>query len=229
MFKLDKNTHIMILFTFAIIFVVVYLYYTILDVRKLQKELKKSGDELAEAKSKITLLEQALAKKEEITKKPSANVIQLTQLAPATQVVAPVPTQDKKDIVIASEVPVKDDESVVTEDIRETLDCSDSDDEVLVEKTPSFIENIIPADDDDDGGGGADEDGQVDTVEDDEDDGLDEILNIAEKPVVALPTKKYQAEDLQKMKYDDLRELCKKNDINPKGTKDALIKKLSEI
>jgi hypothetical protein len=46
MFKLDKNTHMMVLFTFSLIFIVVYLYYTITDVRKMQKEVKRLSDEL---------------------------------------------------------------------------------------------------------------------------------------------------------------------------------------
>ena len=51
MIKINKTTHIMILSTFALIFVVVYLYYTINDVKKLSVEVKKNAADI----TKLTL------------------------------------------------------------------------------------------------------------------------------------------------------------------------------
>jgi len=41
MFKLSKSTHLTVIATFAIVFIVIYLYYTITDLRKLQIEVSK--------------------------------------------------------------------------------------------------------------------------------------------------------------------------------------------
>jgi hypothetical protein len=46
MLKINKTTHIMILSTFAIVFIVVYLYYTINDVKKLSAEVKKNAADI---------------------------------------------------------------------------------------------------------------------------------------------------------------------------------------
>ena len=41
MIKINKTTHISLLFTFAVVFISVYLYYTIVDVKHLKRETKK--------------------------------------------------------------------------------------------------------------------------------------------------------------------------------------------
>lgn len=46
MLKINKTTHIMILSVFAIVFIVVYLYYTINDVKKLSAEVKKNSADI---------------------------------------------------------------------------------------------------------------------------------------------------------------------------------------
>ena len=45
--KISSSTHMTIIFTFAIVFVALYLYYTITDVRKMSVELKKTTQDLA--------------------------------------------------------------------------------------------------------------------------------------------------------------------------------------
>lgn len=46
MIKINKTTHIMILSVFAIVFIVVYLYYTVNDVKKLSIEVKKNSADI---------------------------------------------------------------------------------------------------------------------------------------------------------------------------------------
>lgn len=150
MFKIDKSTHLLILFTFAIIFVVVYLYYTIMDVRKMQKEIK-------------TLSEDVLALKKE---QAHENQIVLQE-------------EEKKviPIVLATEI---DDEisSVHTEEIQEVL-CVDE--EIDFDETAPVLEESVPS------------------------------------------------VEFSTMRYDDLKDLCKKHNLNQRGTKEALIKRLEEF
>ena len=46
MIKINKVTHISLLFTFAVVFISVYLYYTIVDVKHLKREVKKIMDDV---------------------------------------------------------------------------------------------------------------------------------------------------------------------------------------
>lgn len=52
--KINTSTHLTILFTFAIIFVVIYLYYTIVDVRKITLDVKKISQDLAKLNNELT-------------------------------------------------------------------------------------------------------------------------------------------------------------------------------
>jgi hypothetical protein len=54
--KINSSTHITILVTFALIFVVIYLYYTITDVRKLSLELKKVSVDVQTLSNSFTKL-----------------------------------------------------------------------------------------------------------------------------------------------------------------------------
>ena len=57
MFKFNKSTHLTIISTFAIVFIVIYLYFTITDLRKLQNEVSKLSKQvqtLQEQQSMVT-------------------------------------------------------------------------------------------------------------------------------------------------------------------------------
>jgi len=52
--KINTSTHLTILFTFAIIFVVIYLYYTIIDVRKISLDIKKLSQDITKLNNELT-------------------------------------------------------------------------------------------------------------------------------------------------------------------------------
>lgn len=52
--KINTTTHLTILFTFAIIFVVIYLYYTIIDVRKISLDIKKLSQDITKLNNELT-------------------------------------------------------------------------------------------------------------------------------------------------------------------------------
>lgn len=138
MLKIDKTTHMMILFTFGLVFVSIYLYYTIVDVRRVQTEMKR-------------LLEDNEARKAATAKEIEAlsnAVMQLSVKTPEQKPCVPPVCEIKKERVqIVEVIPVektieKDDDSVITEDIRKSLEC-DSDEDVDVE-----IEAILESEQD---------------------------------------------------------------------------------
>jgi hypothetical protein len=60
MMKLNKTVHIMILLTFAIVFVVIYLYYTINDLKKLSVETKKNAQDIQSVVTTLNALNKAI-------------------------------------------------------------------------------------------------------------------------------------------------------------------------
>lgn len=189
MFKLDKNTHMMVLFTFSLIFIVVYLYYTITDVRKMQKEVRRISDELLKLQTKTP--------EPPVQSKPIPSPVPTQAPAPAPP---PVPIVECKQV----EPDAEDDESVLTEEIRETLECTDDEEaDIDLQAIINSSDNVV---------GTVVEPVAVETLV---------------EPVVVSEVVIDEAEILQ-MKYDDLKDLCKKRNLSQKGAKDVLIKRLLE-
>lgn len=209
MIKIDKNTHLMILFTFALVFVSVYLYYVIVDVRKIQVDIKKLTEEAESRKVTVAKDMEALS-----------NVVrQMSSISPSQQYVAPTPSTVIEPVCTMPEVKeihpsqvkkereadagkpqiqqnIEDDNSVSTEDIRQTLDCeSDGVDEI-----DEILQNT------------------------------NESHEVVEEQVELVEGKHvYDKQDeLHSMKYEELRDLCKSYGLSTKGTKEAIIKRLQE-
>ena len=206
MIKIDKTTHLLILFTFALVFVTVYLYYVICDVRKLQAEVRKLNEE-ADARKTATAKDlETLSNAVMQLSKTSCVIPEKKEVTVTTCVVPQV-----KEIPVHSAHIVEDDlESVLTEDIRNTLNCHSDDDE------------------DDQQEGVVEEEGQVpDQVIDQDKDLLVEILEAeeAEKVVDTLPS----LDDVQSMKYEELRDFCKQHNLSTKGIKDVIMKRVCDF
>ena len=200
MFKLDKNTHMMVLFTFSLIFIVVYLYYTITDVRKMQKEVKRLSDELLK-----------------LQKEPPVQIKPVTAPtpAPATAPINPVPIVECKQVEPSADINIhEDDGSVFTDEIRETLECTDDDEDI-------DLQNIINSADKQTFGV-ADVVAGAAVVE------VGAVAEAVVEAVVDVGAVAIDEADILQMKYDDLKELCKKRNLSQKGAKDVLIKRLLE-
>lgn len=203
MFKIDKSTHMLILFTFALVFVVVYLYYTITDLRKMQKEVKRLTDELAALKAGTG----ANAKVQVLS--PAAAAV------PAPQPSPPVGAQQAKVVVkqLAPEPVADDASSVASDEIREALKGSDDEDEKpAVAPVPS---------------GAKEEEGDGEEQEDAEINIEDLIAAPAAKDATGEAATEITLDILGKMKYEDLREYCRKHGLSQKGNKDVLMSRIA--
>jgi hypothetical protein len=226
----------MILITFALVFIVIYLYYTITDVRKAQKEMKKLTDEVAELKTTLAKLEPLSKEMEVVKAKLGTPMISLTTTGGSTETKT---AENIPDIKNTTNISDESDEvsSVSTEEVRETLNCTDDEEDEIVPCDASVeVNNVIDTIPE---GLEAEPEQNIEEVEEDNVD-LQDILDInknkenvidingmvdtneeVNKTVVTV-------DDIQKMKYDDLREFCRKHDISTKGTKDVLIKRICE-
>lgn len=200
MFKLDKKTHLTILFTFAVVFIVIYLYYTIRDVRKVQVDVKKLQDELAVVKTLSTTVGAMKAEIEEMknTKHVRANIDIANLPAPSTVVSVQEAVQETvQEESVEADVQEEDDvSSVNTDEIRDILDGEDEEEEPHKE----------------------DED---DTEVSDEQEG-------AVEEVDGTPGQTKSPEELKNMKVDELKELCRSYNLSTKGNKNDLLVRVFE-
>ena len=194
MAKLNKTTHLMILFTFAIVFVVIYLYYTIGDVRKMSGEVKRLTADVSRLNQDV----QNILSSIKIGVPTSSNAA-LVQQKPAAQ---PVPTP----VVVQTQV---------TKTVSNAPQCaatesSEDEDDVESENDASSVNTE-----------------ELKKIINDVDDEVQEN-EMEEQPTIAEDTSNnvHSEDELRKMKYDDIKEVCKSRGISTKGNKDQLINKL---
>lgn len=202
MFKMDKKTHLTILFTFAVLFIVIYLYYTIRDVRKAQVDIKKLQDELSVVKVLATTVGSLQTDIEDIknTKHIRTN-IDVCTLAPPSQVI------EAKEPVSLQETNDHDDvSSVDTEEIRDILDGEDNEEDGDTEDNESSEDNE-----------------NSESNEETEQDKEGDVTEVAEKNI---PTT--TPESLKNMKVDELKDLCRSYNIPSKGNKNDLLVRIFE-
>lgn len=174
MFKLDKSTHMMILFTFALVFVVIYLYYTITDVRKMQRDIVRLSGE-------VSALTQAAAS---ASQSAAPKAVPLPPAAPFVQV-KECTTIDEDE---------EDDDSVSTEDIKATLDTHEED-----EKEEVNVEEVV----------------------------IEEVS--LPQPHQEEGPKMHQGVDLNKLKFEEIKDMCRAKNIKIQGSKEVLIKRLMDL
>jgi hypothetical protein len=180
MFKLNKFLHILILMTFTIVFMVVYLYYIVRDMKRMYQDSKKQATDLQNLQAMVNeikgVVEMALCATAVPPAKTEPVITTTTESIPAEINISEAQTQPQP--IASSDVPSEnvpnafDAESVESEDIRKLVEEGEVEEE---------IEEAAP-----------------------------------------LPTK----EDVMNMKYEQLKEFCKKNNMSIKGSRDALINKI---
>lgn len=120
MFKAGKSTHLTILATFAIVFIVIYLYYTITDLRKVQIDVAKLTKEVQALKSSAAVAP-----------------IQTHPMCIGDACIPPMPT------MTFEPVGADDADSVATEEIKNILDRQDSAEEPVVKDEMSKTEDPV--------------------------------------------------------------------------------------
>ena len=201
MFKLNKSTHMLILMTFTIVFVVVYMYYTIKDVKKMYTEVKKheqdiqnlqklDGD-IKEIKNVLSMIMGSGPVPDQIIMPHNATAVHYAppppqQHATSKQCNVPPPPPDSQ---------MADDASIATEDIKKLVDDDD-----LIDEEPELVPQDDPK--------------CATTVQESPND------------MQVQSADDYTEEQLKKMKFDDLKDIAKKKNISIKGTRESLITRI---
>ena len=208
MMKFAKLNHMSIITLFAIAFIVVYLYYTISDVKKIHSEVKKMGQDIDKLNQSITNITTSI-------------LPMLTfQSAPPQK----VPEIQKAPIVNAQQHPmpptkINEDEDVVSvgsHELTKIMETIDVDDDVDVDVDDATFDDNTKHNIDTSTTIVLNED-LPETITNDE---------VVPASVVANETidiGSLSAEDLKKIPYNDIRKFCKLNSIDDKGSKEVLI------
>ena len=129
MLKLNKGIHFNILTVFAIVFVCVYLYYTISDLKKIAVEVKKHSTDIANIVNNLAILNKDFG---ELKKKAAAcPVAGACALKPQINIVAAQPVVQVAEAAPGAPPPEPEDDasSVDTNDVKNLLsDIPDGDD-----------------------------------------------------------------------------------------------------
>lgn len=120
MYQFSKNTHLTIIGVFAVIFIVIYLYYTITDVRKLQLEVSRLSKEVKDLENKV----------------------QSSSGSSCPIMHSPVFIQQQPNVEVGEDDEEVDDESVGTEEIQHLLDQETEDDTDVQETKPVSDESV---------------------------------------------------------------------------------------
>ena len=138
MIKFNKSTHLTIIATFAIVFIVIYLYFTITDLRKLQGEVARLRQKIATLEENADSASQSCPLKPPSEQQPPPAKKAETNTSSASMVIplSPVIKEEDDD----------DDSSVLTEDIKKMLDADEDETPTMpsssppVPKAPTHIE-----------------------------------------------------------------------------------------
>ena len=178
MFKLNKYLHMLILMTFTIVFIVVYLYYIVRDMKRMYQDFKKQAADVQTLQATVSDIKSAVEMVMYGTgSTPVAAAVAVTTVCAAANEAVSIPSATIANI---------DTESVESEDIRKLVE--DGDDEVAQDKEEANEGAPAPS-----------------------------------QPDEQLPLTK---DEVMSMKLDQLKEVCKKNNISIKGSRETLIQRI---
>ena len=135
MIKFNKSTHLTIIATFAIVFIVIYLYFTITDLRKLQGEVTRLRQKVATLEENAGSASQSCPLKPPVEQQPppAKKAETTTSAAPMVIPLSPVIKEEDDD----------DDSSVLTEDIKKMLDADEDEAPAMPSSSPPVNEAPI--------------------------------------------------------------------------------------
>lgn len=210
--KFNKLTHLTVVVVLAITFIVVYLYYTIRDVKKIHSEVQKLTTHITDMNNSIANITSTiipLLKSSQVQGNELLGEVNQCVYIPKLQEPEPVNVEDDESSVNSQELKT----------IMETIDDDGKELETAEMPTEQFINDVANLAD------------IEDIVEEKTLEDAPKTLDITKvtEPVQEVDFKSLSVDDLKKMSYEQLRKYCKTNGINYKGTKDVLIYRIKGI
>lgn len=219
MFKLNKSTHMMILTTFTLVFVVVYMYYTIKDVKKMYSEVKKNTQDIQALQSLV---------KEVKDVKNAVDVVSQQVMNSMTPPQPQIMVQHHPHFGVPPEMFVQQHQmSVMVEKLGEVCDvkaaapCGNNGDDDVESVSTEDIKKLI------DTGDEAEETGETAETEETGETGESNMTQQQSTPsTLESPFDGLSEDVLKKRKFDEIKDICKKMGLSAKGTREALISRI---
>jgi len=229
--KFNKFTHLSVILVLAIVFIVVYLYYTISDVKKIHNEVSKLTGDITKLNTSISSITSTLTL---MLAPQTTSAPQCSAPAPGGAAVCMMPPSPA---VVGPAVEVEVESSVDSQELKtimETIEDEDKQEQIVQapKSVPIMYDNDVA---------------NLEDLKDVEElmaatqmpqtlkdaPKLLDITTIGEPQVAAsINTEdltKLSLDELKKVSYDVIRKYCKDNGFNYKGSKDVLIYRIKGI
>ena len=209
--KFNKLTHLSIIVVLAVMFIVVYLYYTISDVKKIHNEVSKLTQDIEKMNQSISSITTTLmplvggyqAYEQQQCGLPNRHVPSVQeQTKPLTVTKSIDDGESSVDSVELHTIMETIDDEEVTH-VEDAVDVATTASDAIVENIP-IDESITP-----------------------ELTNTNEENNTPYECVVDLSL--LSVDELKKVSYEDIRKFCKGNNLSYKGSKDVLIYRIKGI
>lgn len=215
--KFNKLTHLSIIVVFAIVFIVIYLYYTISDVKKIHNEVQKLSKDLETMNHSIASIMSAflpIVQPQKLSPQQTHSTCAMPQQSPQVALVTQATSTPQ-----VLETQEEDALSEVSQELRNIMQGAEDDIEEVVEpSTPvnvdiTSISNHI----------------ESPTVEHEVQEELDSANVESSDSTENVDIGSLTVEQLKNTSYDAIKKYCKDNNISPKGTKEVLIYRIKNL
>jgi hypothetical protein len=204
--KFNKLPHISIITLLAIVFVVVYLYYTISDVKRIHNEMNKLSTDIHNMDASIANMKTSIVSL--LNTPSSTSALPIASVCVGASCTLPATNNNLQNIVDDCD---GESGSVNSEELQNIIETIEEDDTIEENHGNDLIE--ISQEDD----SKLDVEGVINS------DNADSLDDVPQQDIKGLTTKAVTSTS-----YDTLRKYCKEHNLNAKGTKDALILRVKE-
>lgn len=223
--KFNKLTHLSIIVVLAIVFIVVYLYYTISDVKKIHNEVSKLTADISKMNASISNITNTLTAM--LAPQPASCAIGSSVGVCSVQPKSQHPSDvqhggDDESSVNAQELQAII-ETIEDEEQAETQDDAQDDAQVAPKQSFVVYENDVA---------------NLDDLKDVEEmmaqqpqtlKDAPKLLDITSVGVSETDLSQMSLDELKSVGYETIRKYCKNNGLNYKGSKDVLIYRIKGV
>lgn len=197
----NKSTHIQLLITGFIVLIGLYLYLTIKDIKRLNIDLSKTNNDVISLSTIISRL------KNEIDQLKNGNSLH-------NNMIQSLLDKDADSLESVTEEDDEDDEQDNDED-EEDENIADDIKELVDSIPEDIIEDVEP-------------EVPISQVQEEKIDSVPESDSLQSTEPLGNKMPDYKIKELHQMKIDQLKNIAKEYKVSTKGTKDAIISRLSE-
>lgn len=209
--KFNKFTHLSIIVFLSIVFIVIYLYYTISDVKKIHNEVRRLSSDIDKINQSLQNITSTIIPILQPTSDVCVNTNVNTNVNTTSSVVTKATCKDLPSLVGTTEPHNDDDNSSVDSQELKNIMSTIEDEEHNQDDVPNI-----------------DISSQVDNSSETKSVKNETVEQVAEQQESVKDYNKLTVDELKKLSYDTIRKYCKNNNIDHKGTKDVLIYRIQQ-